>query len=107
MSRGKKTSWLFISLTVLAVFLPQTLGSLQIVLADRINNIITLQCRLNATIQPALDAMYFLNGSILANFTELQHGDNNGVTFKMRRSIEGYFSCGNNTIMSNPIALIG
>ena len=88
MTRGKNTSWIFVSLNILLIFVPQIVESLfQIVLVhrDANSNVVTLQCRLNATDQPVLDAGYFLNGS---HFTEVQSGDNNEVTFLIDRDKE-------------------
>ena len=76
-------------------------------LTNRITNIITFQCLLSATRDPIPDAMFFLNGTRLENFTELQLGEDHGVSFGITRDLEGYFSCGNDSSMSNPMALIG
>lgn len=102
--------WLFVTLSLLPICLSETGDSpFQIRLTNRNgnSNSVTLECVLTATSQPIPDAMYFLNGSRLENFTELQSDANPGVTFQIQRDIEGYFSCGNDSIMSSPMGLIG
>ena len=93
---------------LLPICLPQMVERpFQIVLTSRITNTITLQCRQTTTNQPIFNAMYFLNGTELENFTELQQDDDQDVSFQMTRDLEGYFTCGNNSSVSNPLALIG
>ena len=55
-------------------------------------------------------ASFFLIGTRLDTFTTLTAGEcNEGVIFRMNRELEGYFTCGNNSLstMSTDIPLIG
>ena len=97
------------ALTLLPTCLPQeSVGSpFQIHLTNRVNNILTLQCTLKTNSLPTHNVIFFLNESKLENFTELQLGEDHGVSFEITRDLEGYFTCGNNSFMSSPMALIG
>ena len=99
--------WIMFILSLLPQCLPQMAEKpFSICLITRNANLITLQCRLTATGLPIPDAVYFLNGTRL-NFTGLVQGDEPGVSFQLRRDLEGYFTCGNDSSMSDPMALIG
>ena len=101
---------IIITLSLLPICLPQTVESpfqIRLIYRSANSNTITVQCRLTATGQPIPDAMYFLNGTRLDNFTELQHGHDPGITFEIERDIEGYFTCGNDSSMSDSMALTG
>ena len=104
-----RTLGIIFALITLPTCLPQeSVGSpFQIRLTNRVNNIITLQCRQKANSLPTPDAIFFLNESRLENFTELQLGQDHGVSFEITRDLEGYFTCGNDSFMSNLLPLIG
>ena len=79
----------------------------QLILTRRSGNVITFMCRDTATAQPIPDALYFLNGTRLDNFTTLISGaSNEGVTFQINRELEGHFTCGNDSLKSNSMSLI-
>lgn len=110
MTKDRRTVGIIITLSI---FLPMFLQTesvespFEIILFRRIVNTITLQCRLTATSLPIPDAVFFLNDSRLENVTELHLGEDHGVSFQIIRDLEGYFACGNDSLMSNPLALIG
>jgi hypothetical protein len=109
MAKSRRTLGIIFALSILPTCLPQESNEspFQIRLIRRLINIITLQCRLTANDQPTPDATFFLNETRLENFTQLQLGEDHGVSFEIRRDLEGYFTCGNDSSMSNPMALIG
>ena len=109
LTKSRRTLGIIFALTILPICLTQeSVGNpFQIRLTNRVHNIITLQCRQKADSLPTPDAMFFLNESRLENFTELQLGDDHGVSFEITRDLEGYFTCGNDSFMSNPLPLIG
>ena len=106
LTNNRKMLGIIFALTILLTYLPQESveSPFQI---QRLTNIITLQCRQKANSLPTPNAMFFLNESRLENFTELQLGEDHGVSFEITRDLEGYFACGNNSFMSNPLPLIG
>ena len=108
-TNSRRTLGIIFTLTILPTCLPQqSVGSpFEIHLTNRVDNILTLQCRLKANSLPTPDTMFFLNKSRLENFTELQLGEDHRVSFAITRDLEGYFTCGNNSFVSNPMALIG
>ena len=72
-----------------------------------INSITFTECQETDSRESIPGTMYFLNETRLDNVTTLIPNENNGVTFQMSRELEGYFSCGNGSSMSNTIPLIG
>ena len=108
-TNSRRTLGIIFALTILRTCLSQeSVGSpFQMRLTNRRENTVTLQCTLKANGLPIPDAMFFLNESRLESFTELVLGEDHGVSFAMTRDIEGYFTCGNYSFMSNQIALIG
>ena len=104
-----RTLGIIFALITLPTCLPQeSVGSpFQIRLTNRVNNIITLQCRQKANSLPNPNAMFFLNESRLDNLTQLHLDEDHNVYFQLTRDLEGYFACGNNSFMSNPLPLIG
>ena len=109
LTNSRRTLGIIFTLTILRTCLPQqSVGSpFEIRLTNRLDNTVTLQCTLKANSLPTPDAMFFLNESRLENFTKLLLGEDHGVSFEITRDLEGYFTCGNDSFMSNPIALIG
>ena len=107
--KSRRTLGIIFALTILPTCLPQESveSPFQIRLINRVNNIVTLQCRLKANSLPTPDAVFFLNETRLENFTELQLDEDHGVSFEITRDLEGYFTCGNDSFMSNPLPLIG
>ena len=110
-TNSRRTLGIIFALTILRTCLSQeSVGNpFQMRLTNRRENTVTLQCILEANGLPTPDAMFFLNQSRLENFTKLVLGDDHhdGVSFLMTRDIEGYFTCGNYSFMSSPMALIG
>ena len=109
LTKSRRTLGIIFTLTILPICLTQeSVGNpFQIRFTNRVHNIITLQCRQKADSLPTPNAMFFLNESRLENFTELQLGDDHGVSFEITRDLEGYFTCGNDSFMSNPLPSIG
>ena len=100
---------LSVSFTALAQ-LDKTRGKIELNLAERRENIITFMCRDTVQQQPIPDVLYFLNGTRLDNFTNFFMDDGNDVdqvTFWISRDLEGCFTCGNTSLISNSISLIG
>ena len=73
-------------------------------------NVITLRC-LNASALKEPRAVFFLNGSKLSstNYPGFfsRASEPGMITFKIKRSLEGLYSCGVAEVRSSPIALIG
>lgn len=107
--KSRRTLGIIFALTILPTCLPQeSVGSpFQIRLTNRVNNILTLISRQKVDSLPTPDAMFHLNEPRLENFTELQLGEDHSVSFGITRDLEGYFTCGNYSFMSNRLPLIG
>ena len=108
LTKSRRTLGIIFALTILLTCLSrESVESPFQIRLNRVNNIITLQCRQKADGLPTPNTMFFLNESRLENFTELQLGDDHGVSFEITRDLEGYFTCGNDSFMSNPLPSIG